>query len=247
VNDPDGRAVEMLKIKGSAVSFSVRWEGISAPTEGHIHAGGTGVNGDVKIELFSSARKGNTASGTVKVRDKKLLAALVADPASFYANLHTRQFPGGALRGQLHRLSRPLGHSDPSIDVHSVVDGAQIYACTKQADGTFAFTQSDVAARLQGGIRHSFVQPVDGPPRWVAPDGTSVTGKVLVKAANGTGNIPELDLEATQTGAKHGTLAHTVEVLRLNTVHGTAPAGTCDPRRTPTASVPYQADYLFVG
>jgi hypothetical protein len=247
VNDPDGRAVEVVKINGSKVSFSVRWQGISAPTEGHIHAGGAGVNGDVKIELFSSARSGNTASGSVRVKDTSLLAALVADPGSFYANLHTRQFPGGALRGQLHRLSQPVRQGGPSIDVAPVVQGAQIYACTQQADGTFAFTQRDVAARLLGGIRHSFVQPVDGPPQWVAPDGTSVTGKVVLKTANGAGNIPELDLQATRTGAGHGRLAHVVEVLRLNTIRGAAPTGACDPQRTPTTVVPYQADYLFVG
>jgi CHRD domain/Protein of unknown function (DUF3455) len=247
VNDTDGRAVEALEIDGSKVSFSVRWQGISAPTEAHIHAGGPGVNGDVKIELFSSARSGDTASGSVRVKDTALLAALVADPGSFYANLHTRQFPGGALRGRLHRLSQPVRLGGPSIDVAPVVQGAQIYACTQQADGTFAFTQRDVAARLLGGIRHSFVQPVDGPPQWVAPDGTAVTGKVILRTANGADNIPELDLQATQTGAAHGRLARVAEVLRLNTVRGTAPAGTCDPQRTPTTAVPYQADYLFVG
>jgi hypothetical protein len=247
VNDPDGRAVEVLTIRGSKVSFDVRWQGIAAPTEGHIHAGGTGVNGDVKIELFAKPRYGNTASGSVDVGDTNLLAALVADPGSFYADLHTGQFPGGAVRGQLHRLSQPVRPGGPSVDAAPVVRGAQIYACTQQTDGTFAFTQNNVAAQLEGGIRHSFVRPVDGPPQWVAPDGSSVTGQVLLRTPNGAGNIPELDLQATQTGAQRGRLAHTVEVLRLNTVHGTAPAGTCDPQTTPTAAVPYQADYLFVG
>ncbi|GAB2845354.1 hypothetical protein GCM10027176_56470 [Actinoallomurus bryophytorum] len=247
VNDPDGRALEVVEIDGSKVSYSVRWQGISAPTEAHIYAGGPGVDGDLKIELFSSTRSGDTASGSVRVNDTALLTALVADPGSFYANLDTRQFPGGAVRGQLHRLSQPVRQGGPSIDVAPVVQGSQIYACTQQADGTFAFTQRDVAARLRGGIRHSFVQPVDGPPQWVAPDGTSVTGKIILKTPNGPDNIPELDLQATQTGAAHGRLAHVAEVLRLNTVRGTAPTGTCDPQRTPTAAVPYQADYLFVG
>src|SRR3569833_509960 len=247
VNDPDGWAVEVLTIRGSKVSFDVRWQGIAAPTEGHIHAGGTGVNGDVKIELFAKPRYGNTASGSVDVGDTNLLAALVADPGSFYADLHTGQFPGGAVRGQLHRLSQPVRPGGPSVDAAPVVQGAQIYACTQQTDGTFAFTQNNVAAQLEGGIRHSFVRPVDGPPQWVAPDGSSVTGQVVLRTPNGAGNIPELDLRATQTGAQRGRLAHTVEVLRLNTVHGPAPAGTYNPQTTPTTTMPYQADYLFVG
>jgi hypothetical protein len=247
VGDPAGRAVEVLKIQGSTVSYAVRWNGIGAPTEGHIHAGGRGVNGDVKIELFDAPRPGGFAHGSVRVRDKKLLASLVADPGTFYANLHTARFPGGAVRGQFHKLSRPVSMRQPAIDLASVVQGAQVYACTGQSDGTFAFTQHNVAAVLEGNIRHSFVQPDAGPPQWVAPDGTSVTGTVVLKTPNGTGNIPELDLKATQTGAERGRFAGVAEVLRLNTVRGTAPEGSCDPQRTPTVAVPYQADYLFVG
>ena len=72
------------------------------------------------------------------------------------------------------------------------------------------------------------------------------TGKVVDRNPNGAGNIAELDLDATQIGASTGLLAHVVEVLRLNTVGGVAPAGTCDPRATPTVNVPYRADYVFV-
>jgi hypothetical protein len=171
-------------------------------------------------------------------------SSLATDPASFYANLHSARFPGGAVRGQLHRItSRP----DPGrVFTASVLDGVQIYACTKQADGTYAFTQHDVRARLQYGIRHSFVTPDAGPPQWVAPDGSAVTGKVLTKVPHGTGNIPELDLAATQSGNSTGLLSRVTEILRLNTVGGVAPAGTCDPQTRPIAEVPYRADYLFL-
>jgi len=36
-----------------------------------------------------------------------------------------------------------------------------------------------------------------------------------------------------------------VEVLRLNTLGGVAPAGACDPQTTPIVNVGYQADYVF--
>ncbi|WP_433182071.1 CHRD domain-containing protein [Actinoallomurus sp. CA-150999] len=245
--DRDGQAVEVLRIKGDKVSYTVRWKGITAPTEGHVHAGAAGVNGAVKIELFDKPRSGHVAHGTVKVRDKKLLAALRTDPGSFYTNLHTAQFPGGAVRGQFHKIAHPVNMKRPAVTSASVVRGAQIYACTRQADGTYAFTQHDVAALLDGGIRHSFVRPDAGPPQWIAPDGSAVTGKVVTKTANGQDNIPELDLTATQAGRPGGLLSRTGEVLRLNTVGGTAPKGTCDPGRTPIAQTPYRADYLFIG
>ena len=63
---------------------------------------------------------------------------------------------------------------------------------------------------------------------------------------NGAGNIAELHLDATQLGTSTGMLAHAVEVLRLNTVGGLAPTGTCDPQITSIVNVPYQADYVFI-
>jgi len=37
-----------------------------------------------------------------------------------------------------------------------------------------------------------------------------------------------------------------VEILRLNTVGGVAPAGACDPATQPIVKVPYKADYVFL-
>jgi hypothetical protein len=128
----------------------------------------------------------------------------------------------------------------------SVVTGQQIYKCTQAADGSFAFKQDNVDAQLGQGIKHSFVSAAAGPPQWVAPDGSAVTGKVVTTTPHGDGNIPELKLTATQSGSPGGLLSKTVEVLRLNTVGGAAPSGPCDPAANPTAAVPYQADYVFV-
>jgi hypothetical protein len=152
----------------------------------------------------------------------------------------------GALRAQLHLLNHAVSTSGVAALQESVVRGSQIYACTQQSDGSFAFTQHDVEARLGGGIHHTFVQPDAGPPQWQAPDGSAVTGTVATRNTNGDGNIAELNLDATQIGTSTGLLGHVVEVLRLNTVGGVAPAGTCDPQVTPIASVPYQADYVFI-
>jgi hypothetical protein len=185
-------------------------------------------------------------SGTVTVSDPSLLAALRSDPNSFYADLHTTNFPGGAVRAQLHLLNHAVSTSGVAVLQESVILGSQIYACTLQSDGSFAFTQNDVEARLGGGIHHTFVQPVAGPPQWQAPDGTAVTGTVVTRNANGVGNIAELNLDATQIGRSTGLLGDVVEVLRLNTVGGVAPAGACDPQATPIVNVPYQADYVFI-
>ena len=244
---PAGQALELIGIQGNTLSYSVSWRGIGTPTEADIHAGARGADGPVVVPLFTTPRPaGGFASGTVTVTDPALLAALRSDPGGFYADLHTDTFPGGAVRAQLHLLNHAVSTSGAAAVQESVLRGSQIYACTVQPDGSFAFTQHDVDAHLGGGIHHTFVQPDAGPPQWQAPDGSAVTGKVVTRNANGAGNIAELNLDATQTGTSTGLLARAVEVLRLNTAGGVAPAGPCDPQATPIASVPYQADYVFI-
>jgi len=243
----DGQALELIGIQGNTLSYSVSWRGIGTPTEADIHAGARGVDGPVVVPLFTTPRPaGGFASGSVTVADPTLLAALRSDPSGFYADLRTTDFPAGAVRAQLHLLNHTVSTSGVAALQESVVLGSQIYACTLQTDGSFAFAQHDVDAHLTGGIHHTFVQPLAGTPQWQAPDGSAVTGKLVTKNANGAANIAELNLDATQIGTPTGMLSHAVEVLRLNTVGGVAPTGTCDPQATPIANVPYQADYIFI-
>jgi CHRD domain/Protein of unknown function (DUF3455) len=246
--DPDGQALELIGIEGNTLSYSVSWRGLSTPTEAAIHAAGRGADGPVVVPLFTTpSGTGSFASGSVTVTDPTVLEALRSDPSGFYTDLRNNDFPNGAVRAQLHLLSHAVSTTGVAALQESVVLGSQIYACTVQLDGSFAFTQHNVEARLTGGIHHTFVQPAAGPPQWKAPDGSAVSGtRVVTRNTNGAGNIAELDLDATQIGDSTGLLADAVEVLRLNTVGGVAPAGNCDPHITPIVNVPYQADYLFV-
>lgn len=248
VGDKDGAALEFIKVEGDEVSVAVTWRGTGKPTMLHIHQGAKGTNGGVKVDfgkLLKNSRH-HSVTGTVKVEDPALLDALKNDPGSFYANLHTAEFPGGAVRGQLHKVTVAAFDFRDAFDNFqaSVVKGRQIYECKPTDTGGYAFAQRDVSALLGGGIRHSFVAPNSGTPQWVAPDGSAVTGAVQSKTPNGDGNIPELDLKATQSGKHHGLLAGTAEILRLNTVGGVAPTGSCEPGTI--VGVPYSADYVFV-
>ncbi len=241
------QALELVGIRGNTLSYSVSWRGLGTPTQADIHAGGRGVDGPVVVPLFTTPRSADGfASGTVTVSDPTVLDALRANPGGFYTDLHTTKFPAGAARAQFHQLNHTVATSGVAALQESVVLGSQIYACTPQGDGSFAFTQHDVNAHLTDDIHHTFVRPLAGVPQWQAPDGSAVTGKLVTKNANGDGNIAELNLDATQIGTSTGLLAHAVEVLRLNTVGGVAPTGTCDPQATPIVNVPYQADYIFI-
>ena len=249
IGDRDGRATAFVRPRGSTVDFALTWSGMAPPTYAHLHSGGAGVNGPAAVPLFA-APSGLPAAitgvaGTDNAVPETVTRQIAAQPSTFYVNLHNAEFPGGAVRGQLFSAGRGDGDGAAGT-VASVTDGVQVYVCTEQADGGFGYTQRDARAKLTGGIRHANVQQDTGPPQWLAPDGSGVTGKVLATWPHGAGNVPELDLAATRTGAPAGLLADVTEILQLNTQGGAAPSGPCDPQRQPIVQLPFHADYLFL-
>ncbi|MGW3690443.1 CHRD domain-containing protein [Streptomyces sp. NPDC005125] len=109
VSDPDGTAIVYVKVKGDRVMFALQWKGL-VPTLGHIHEGASGQNGSVKVPLFGSAMPDtvHAAAGQVAVSDAALATRIRTNPSGFYVNLHSAEFPGGAVRGQLRPLKKPL-------------------------------------------------------------------------------------------------------------------------------------------
>lgn len=69
----------------------------------HIHKGGVRVNGPVVVAL-NPAKIG--AGRTCAAVAHALLADLSRNPAAFYFNAHTKNYPAGAVRGQLVRTGR---------------------------------------------------------------------------------------------------------------------------------------------
>ncbi len=248
--DPEGQATAYVRVQNQKVDFSFKWSGIQAPNNLHLHEGPVGTNGLVAVPLFPevTALPGTFTgvAGSVSGVKPEVTDRLDKRPTGFYANVHTAEFPGGAVRGQMFRTGFGNAGIQPGAVNASVVSGEQIYKCNQQPDGTFAYTQHNVRATLAGKIKHSFVQDA-GSPQWIAEDGSAVTGKLISRTPNGAENIAELDLAATSSGKDKGRFASTVEILRLNTVGGLAPTGTCDPAKKPIAKSPYQADYLFIG
>jgi hypothetical protein len=157
VGDPEGKGIALVRVKGNRVSFSVSFNGIGAPTLGHIHEGKAGVNGAVKVTLFGTALPAtvNAAAGAVHVDDANLAKSIRTNPKGFYVNLHSAEFPGGAVRGQLTKLNKP-------VDVLKVVSGG----------GFRALLDADQEVQKPGG------SPVGDPNghavSFIRPKGTSV-------------------------------------------------------------------------
>jgi hypothetical protein len=80
----------------------------------HIHNGAAGVSGPVVVPLFTPGADGKS-SGCIGA-SRAIVAAILKSPASYYANVHTAEFAGGAIRGQLAGSSANLGTSF-SIDL----------------------------------------------------------------------------------------------------------------------------------
>jgi hypothetical protein len=107
--DPDGRGRALVKLAGDRACFLLRWSGIQAPVAAHIHVGGRGVAGDVVVPFFEPVPGAaslpatlHAVAGCVDVAPE--LADAIADhPGRYYVNVHTADFPGGAVRGQLRR------------------------------------------------------------------------------------------------------------------------------------------------
>ncbi|MGS2640712.1 CHRD domain-containing protein [Streptosporangium sp. LJ11] len=107
VNDRDGVAIAKFRIHGNRFYYFVQWKRTDKPSAFHIHKGKAGKNGPVVIDLLSNGKiRGNTSFGSVVVKDSSLLKGIKSNPRNWYANLHTKQFPDGAVRGQLTKGGR---------------------------------------------------------------------------------------------------------------------------------------------
>ena len=69
-------------------------------TGAHIHRGGAGTNGPEAVSL--EADPGEVKDDCVTA-DTAVLNEIEEQPANFYVDVHTQEFPDGAIRGQLTR------------------------------------------------------------------------------------------------------------------------------------------------
>jgi len=98
--DPDGSGVANISIDTvtNQICWTISVGGIGDPVMAHIHEGVVGANGPVRVPLFPPLPLPNS-SGCIT--DATYAPLIAANPAGFYVNVHTTEFPSGAIRGQL--------------------------------------------------------------------------------------------------------------------------------------------------
>jgi hypothetical protein len=106
--DPDGRGGFTALIANNQVCFGLTVDNIAQPVAAHIHRGRPSQNGPIVVTFAPLPSSGDPgASGGCVPPDggnTAVLDEILKHPNRFYANVHTGDFPGGAIRGQLkHR------------------------------------------------------------------------------------------------------------------------------------------------
>jgi hypothetical protein len=206
--DPDGSGRALVRLSGDQACFLLQWSRITAPVAAHIHVGRRGVQGGIVVGFFMGQLPDtlNAVAGCAAA-DPAVVDAIVADPRGYYVNIHTGDFPGGAIRGQLHRAhdvdldvpdqltARLLGSNevppaDPDGRGRAFVDTGRTRVC-------FALLWSNIGAPVFAHI-HIGVAGVNGrvvvllfdvpeaagsPPAALPPEITAVGGCVSGDAA----------------------------------------------------------------
>jgi hypothetical protein len=98
-------SVTILFPTPTSVCWAITADNLAGATLAHIHAGVSGVNGGIMVNLTPPNAPGagnpGASSGCVAAA-AGIVAAIRADPTRFYVNVHNGAFVNGAVRGQLH-------------------------------------------------------------------------------------------------------------------------------------------------
>ena len=98
--DPDGAGMARIAINDDSnrICTDLEVRMIGDVTAAHIHRGAAGVNGPPVVTLDPPDDNDSDDCDTV---DDTLIDEIRGNPAGFYVNVHTTDYPNGAIRGQV--------------------------------------------------------------------------------------------------------------------------------------------------
>lgn len=101
--DPDGSAKLKLRVNRTKqrLCFTLRTSGLSKVTGAFIHKGAAGEIARPIITLFNTRESGDVIQGCEHNVRSRLIRRLKRKPGQHYADVTTKSYPDGAVRGQL--------------------------------------------------------------------------------------------------------------------------------------------------
>lgn len=103
----DGSGFFSYSIDGDQLCYTVEVRRLTvAPSAAHIHKAPRDVAGGVVVPLLTPPAATSTVSDCITAAEGGALtpaelAGIAADPRAHYVNVHTSNYPGGEIRGQL--------------------------------------------------------------------------------------------------------------------------------------------------
>ena len=102
--DPDGSGTAIITLNPGLemVCWEINVSNITLPAAAaHIHEGPAGVAGPVDVALSPPDASGHSSGCTSVDRDEML--EILQEVDEYYVNVHTSDYPAGAVRGQLEK------------------------------------------------------------------------------------------------------------------------------------------------
>ncbi len=100
--DADGFGTATVRVNPGQgrVCYTLNVSNIEPAAAAHIHDAEAGVTGPVVVTLQAPTSGSSQGCATIS---RELAKEIIKDPAGYYVNVHNRDFPMGAVRGQLGR------------------------------------------------------------------------------------------------------------------------------------------------
>jgi hypothetical protein len=100
--DPNGFGTAAIQFRSSTeICVAIVVAKIKKPIGAHLHQGFPPENGPIVVPLTTPSKGDPGESFTCATIEAELAARIKKNPSNFYVNVHTSDFQGGAIRGQL--------------------------------------------------------------------------------------------------------------------------------------------------
>ncbi|MEO5986277.1 MAG: CHRD domain-containing protein [Candidatus Limnocylindria bacterium] len=128
--NPDGSGSASIVVDPTAgtLCWELTVDGIGPVLQSHIHVGAEGASGDVVVPLDVDGFDGTSEGCIEPMEDAAVLQEIIDDPAGYYVNVHTEDFPAGAIRGQLAAGDDSPDTAMPMSDSSTTLLGALLLA-----------------------------------------------------------------------------------------------------------------------